>query len=84
MCLYGQDAVEAIKTYLPMDGIAMQTLFTVGALFPSVGVAILLKQVVNDVMDFIPFFLGFLFSCRFRIKLNRCCYRWRYVCNYQL
>ena len=27
MCLYGQDAVEAIKTYLPMDGIAMQTLF---------------------------------------------------------
>ena len=69
MCLYGQDAVEAIKTYLPMDGIAMQTLFTVGALLPSVGVAILLKQVVNDVMDFIPFFLGFALAAGLGLNL---------------
>lgn len=69
MCLYGQDAVEAIKTYLPMDGIAMQTLFTVGALLPSVGVAILLKQVVNDVMDFIPFLLGFALAAGLGLNL---------------
>lgn len=47
----------------------MQTLFTVGALLPSVGVAILLKQVVNDVMDFIPFFLGFALAAGLGLNL---------------
>ena len=69
MCLYGQDAVEAIKTYLPMDGLAMQTLFTVGALLPAVGVAILLKQVVTDFVDFIPFFLGFALAAGMGLNL---------------
>lgn len=48
MCKLGQPMVEAIQTYLPMDGIAMKTLFTVGSLLPAVGVAILLKQVAKS------------------------------------
>lgn len=40
-----------------------------GALLPSVGVAILLKQVVNDVMDFIPFFLGFALAAGLGLNL---------------
>lgn len=55
----GSSMVDLMKTYLPMDGIAMKTLFTVGSLLPAVGVAILLKQVVNKAADFLTFFFGF-------------------------
>ena len=48
-----------MKQYLPMDGYWMKALFTVGALLPCVGIAILLKQIVTEVRDFIPFFVGF-------------------------
>jgi PTS system mannose-specific IIC component len=51
--------VDLMKAYLPMDGIAMKTLFTVGSLLPAVGVAILLKQVVTKTTDFLTFFFGF-------------------------
>lgn len=34
MCKLGADVVEMIKTALPMDGLAMKTLFTVGSLLP--------------------------------------------------
>ena len=33
-----------MKAYLPMDGVAMKTLFTVGSLLPAVGIAILLIE----------------------------------------
>ena len=46
MCKMGAPMVDLIKTYLPMDGIAMKTLFTVGSLLPCVGIAILLKQLL--------------------------------------
>lgn len=59
MCKLGASAVTALQTALPMDGIAMKTLFTVGALLPCVGIAILLKQLVEKVTDFVPFFVGF-------------------------
>ena len=59
MCKLGATAVTAMKDALPMDGIPMKTLFTVGALLPCVGIAILLKQIVEKVTDFIPFFVGF-------------------------
>lgn len=48
----GAGMVDIMKNYLPMDGIAMKTLFTVGSLLPAVGVAILLKQVVKKPLDF--------------------------------
>ena len=59
ICKFGTNVVDLIKDYLPMDGIPMKTLFTVGALLPCVGIAILLKQIVTKAVDFIPFFVGF-------------------------
>ena len=59
LCRYGADAVTALKDALPMDGLPMKTLFTVGSLLPCVGIAILLKQIVEKVTDFVPFFVGF-------------------------
>lgn len=57
ICLVGADMVELIKTALPMDGIPMKTIFTVGSLLPCVGIAILLKQIIAKGTDFIPFFV---------------------------
>ena len=56
---YGENMVDLMKQYLPMDGYWMKALFTVGALLPCVGIAILLKQIVTEATDFIPFFVGF-------------------------
>lgn len=61
--------VDLIKTYLPMDGLAMKTLFTVGSLLPCVGIAILLKQIVTKALDFIPFFFGFTLAASLGINL---------------
>ena len=69
MCKLGVPVVEAIKTTLPMDGIAMKTLFTVGSLLPCVGIAILLKQVVTKAVDFIPFFFGFTLAASMGLNL---------------
>lgn len=69
MCKMGAPMVEMIKTYLPMDGIAMMTLFTVGSLLPCVGIAILLKQIVTKPIDFIPFFFGFTLAASLGINL---------------
>ena len=69
MCKLGANVVEVIKTALPMDGIAMKTLFTVGALLPCVGIAILLKQIVKSGADFIPFLFGFVLAASMGITL---------------
>ena len=69
MCKMGADVVELIKTALPMDGIAMKTLFTVGSLLPCVGIAILLKQIVKQVLDFVPFLFGFALAASMGINL---------------
>ena len=58
----GSTMVDLMKTYMPMDGIAMKTLFTVGSLLPTVGIAILLKQVISKPTDFLTFFFGFTLS----------------------
>lgn len=65
----GAPMVDLIKDYLPMDGLAMKTLFTVGALLPAVGIAILLKQIVTKATDFIPFFFGFTLAASLGINL---------------
>ena len=57
--MLGSNMVSLIKSYLPMDGLAMKTLFTVGSMLPAVGVAILLKQVVSKPVDIITFLFGF-------------------------
>jgi PTS system mannose-specific IIC component len=69
MCKMGAPMVDLIKTYLPMDGYAMKTLFTVGSLLPCVGIAILLKQIVTKAVDFIPFFFGFTLAASLGINL---------------
>ena len=65
----GSSMVDLMKTYLPMDGIAMKTLFTVGSLLPAVGVAILLKQVVSKATDFLTFFFGFTLAACMGVNL---------------
>jgi PTS system mannose-specific IIC component len=62
ICMAGSGMVDLMKAYLPMDGIAMKTLFTVGSLLPAVGIAILLKQVISKPTDFLTFFFGFTLS----------------------
>lgn len=69
MCKLGADVVELIKNTLPMDGLAMKTLFTVGSLLPCVGIAILLKQIVKKAADFIPFLFGFVLAASMGINL---------------
>ncbi|HBA67765.1 MAG TPA: PTS sorbose transporter subunit IIC [Lachnospiraceae bacterium] len=69
MCKLGANVVELIKTALPMDGLAMKTLFTVGSLLPCVGIAILLKQIVKSAADFIPFLFGFVLAASMGINL---------------
>ncbi len=69
MVKLGVPMVDMIKTYLPMDGLAMKTLFTVGAILPCVGIAILLKQIVTKPIDFIPFFFGFTLAASLGINL---------------
>lgn len=65
----GSSMVDLMKVYLPMDGIAMKTLFTVGSLLPSVGVAILLKQVITKATDFLTFFFGFTLAACMGVNL---------------
>ncbi|MGT2907733.1 PTS mannose/fructose/sorbose/N-acetylgalactosamine transporter subunit IIC [Streptococcus dentiloxodontae] len=72
MCKLGATAVTALRDALPMDGIPMKTLFTVGALLPCVGIAILLKQIVDKATDFIPFFVGFTLAASLGLNLVSC------------
>lgn len=72
ICYLGADMVQIIKDYLPMDGLAMKTLFTVGSLLPAVGVAILLKQVVSKPLDFLTFFVGFTLCACMHLNLIGC------------
>lgn len=65
----GASMVDLMKTYLPMDGVAMKTLFTVGSLLPTVGIAILLKQVISKPTDFLTFFFGFILAAVMGVNL---------------
>ncbi len=69
ICMAGAGMVDTIKEVLPMDGIAMKTIFTVGSLLPCVGIAILLKQIILKAVDFIPFFVGFALAASLGINL---------------
>lgn len=69
ICLAGAGMVDTIKNVLPMDGLAMKTIFTVGSLLPCVGIAILLKQIITKATDFVPFFFGFALAASLGINL---------------
>ena len=65
----GVNMVDLMKAYLPMDGIAMKTLFTVGSLLPAVGIAILLKQVATKPADLLTFLFGFTLAACMGLNL---------------
>lgn len=69
MTHFGAQGVTALRNALPMDGITMKTLFTVGAMLPCVGIAILLRQIVNTNVDFIPFLVGFTLAASLHLNL---------------
>ena len=69
MTHFGAQAVTALRNALPMDGVPMKTLFTVGAMLPCVGIAILLRQIVNTSVDFIPFLVGFTLAASLHLNL---------------
>ena len=66
---YGVNVVTWIQKFLPMESIAMKTLFTTGALLPAMGIAILLKQIVKKFSDIIVFFFGFTLAAALGINL---------------
>ena len=66
---FGSTAVTALRNALPMNGIPMKTLFTVGGMLPCVGIAILLRQIVNKTADFIPFLVGFTLCASLSLNL---------------
>lgn len=66
---YGTDVVANLKDWLPMDGVLMKTMFTLGTLLPAVGIGILLKQVVSKGIDLIVFFFGFTLAAALGINL---------------
>lgn len=62
MVYYGTPAIAQLQESLPMDGIVMKTMFTVGNILPAVGIAILLNSVVDKLTDLIPFLFGFVLA----------------------
>ena len=66
---YGADAVDQFKEALPMDSWYMKSLFTLGSLLPAVGIAILLKSVVNKATDLIFFLFGFTLAGSMHLTL---------------
>ena len=70
--LAGQGMVDTLLANLPMDGLAMKTLFAVGSLLPCVGIAILLKQVIAKPTDFLTFFFGFTLAAVMGCNLIAC------------
>lgn len=68
----GGDAVSNVLNSLPMDSIPMKTLFAVGSLLPCVGIAILLKQVITKVTDWLTFFFGFTLAAVMGCNLIAC------------
>lgn len=69
MTLMGASMVEFIKNTLPMDGLAMKTLFTVGSLLPAVGIGLLLKQIVESYVDILTFLVGFTLASMMGVNL---------------
>ena len=70
--LLGSYVVDFIKESLPMDGIFMKTLLTLGSLLPAVGVAILLKQVMTKPTDILTFVFGFTLAACLHLNLIGC------------
>lgn len=69
LCYFGADAVEVIFKNLNTDIWYVKALLSVGALLPAVGIAILLKSVVNKPSDLIFFVFGFALAASMKLTL---------------
>lgn len=66
---YGSGVITNLHHWLPLDGVFMKTLFTVGTMLPAVGIGILLAQVIKKPLELITFFFGFTLAAAMNINL---------------
>ncbi len=69
LCYFGSGAVESVFKSLDVSVWYVKALLCVGSVLPAVGIAILLKSVVNKTSDLIFFLLGFVLAAAMHLTL---------------
>lgn len=69
LCYFGSSAVEEVFKTLDVTVWYVKALLTVGSVLPAVGIAILLKSVVNKTSDLLFFLLGFVLAAAMGLTL---------------
>lgn len=69
LCYFGSGAVESVFKSLDVSVWYVKALLCVGSVLPAVGIAILLKSVVNKTSDLIFFLLGFVLAAAMGLTL---------------
>lgn len=77
MTKFGVSFVSDIQSFIPLDSLIMKTLFSVGNMLATVGIALLLRHIVRKGTDFIPFLFGFTLASVLGVKADwlydHCC-----------
>ncbi len=69
LCYFGSGAVEEVFKTLDVSVWYVKALLCVGSVLPAVGIAILLKSVVNKTSDLVFFLLGFVLAAAMGLTL---------------
>lgn len=69
LCYYGSGAVEQLFQNLTTDIWYVKAILTVGAVLPAVGIAILLKSVIDKTSDLLYFLFGFTLAASMGLTL---------------
>ncbi len=69
---FGVSFVSDIQSFIPLDSLIMKTLFSVGNMLATVGIALLLRHIVRKGTDFIPFLFGFTLASVLGVSLIGC------------
>lgn len=69
LCYFGSGAVESVFKSLDVSVWYVKALLCVGSVLPAVGIAILLKSVVNKTSDLLFFLLGFVLAAAMHLTL---------------
>ncbi|MGM9889740.1 MAG: PTS sugar transporter subunit IIC [Floccifex porci] len=69
LCYYGSGAVEQLFQNLTTDIWYVKAILTVGAVLPAVGIAILLKSVIDKTSDLVYFLFGFTLAASMELTL---------------
>ncbi|MDO4467493.1 MAG: PTS sugar transporter subunit IIC [Bacillota bacterium] len=72
LCRFGYEIVETIKIILPLNSIIMKTILAGGILIPCIGIANVLQVMVQNPLEFIPYFFGFTLAASLKINLVSC------------